>query len=408
MATNNNDVLGFLNENVQVHLPTGGSEFTPTGFIGKTFAGTLYSFMSKTDSKDGTHDEVPQYEGRTQRGEWFVYYYPTQAAAVASAEMLGVEGYNGGKPNARRVWNIRIDRSTVLNFAKQESLDKFPPIISFDVEMKTLDARAKKRHEWNLFALPLAVQAMAKLLGYEYEPFSISDLLAAQSQARTRAEELAEELRPMHGADAEALATEKADSEIFTDAFQFGLIGSNEAGKGTPEHFENSKMWKQRAALWASLGEDNPFACYPIGFDEDKKFVTTSPKLSKCLTIAALEWKTPVYARVVNFPDPAVGASYKDKEGSTKRNQISALYDIYPSEAAAQEAAKADLARLESTSESNGSVAKIVIPEMWGDKPDEFLKKINQLREAGADATPKLAKSLGMSMDALTEALGTV
>lgn len=336
----NNNPLGFLNTEEQVHLPVGGGDFSPSGFIGLVGASVLYSFMSQEDSANGSHDDLPPFAIRQKLGasDWFRYYYKTQAEAKVAMEMLGVEGYNGKDPIAQQVWNIQVDRDSVMNFADQEKLSKWPRTILSDIEITTL--RSKKRHLFHFLALPLAVQAVAKLMGYKYEPFSVSELLQRDV--------------------------------AFTDDFQTKMVGSPDAKQGDEGHYTNSVLYQRRAALWASLGEDNPEAYLPMGAE---KFGTTSQQLSNCLQIVSSPWKNKIYGRVVQIPDPRADATY-ESNGETKHQTTGMLYEIFGGgEKEASEVAREELARIAKNQEAkaaangnnNGKASDLVLPAKWAE-----------------------------------------
>lgn len=338
----NKSPLGFLNTDKQIRLPEGG-DFSPSGFIGKVFAQHAYTFMSQEDS---ANHSLPPYLGRRKQGEWFVYYVRTQSEAKVYMEVLGVQGFEGKDPNATEVWSIMVDRDTVLNFADPEKLAKWGNPIVGDVRVTTLGSK-KYRHELHMLALPLAVQAMAKLLGYQYEPFSISEL------------------------------TRRPEDMTYSDQFFAEMFGSPDAkiapDKTVPnDYYTRSEMWNRRAALWLSLGESDATKYQPI---DGGKFATTSEKLSNCLQIVTAQWNESIYGRVVNIADPRVDATYESKtSGETKRNLIPVIYELFPDEAAAKSAAKEELARIaagkagkeQPSASANGSSAGV--PAIWVQK----------------------------------------
>lgn len=359
---------GFLNPEKKVALPVGGGDFAPSGFIGLTYAQVLYTFMSQVDSKNGEYESLPQYEMRAQAGTWgFTYYYKTQAAAQVAMEMLGVEGYNGKAPRANQTWAFRIDRDSVMNFADAEKLAKWSNPILLEATISTLQSN-KNRHELHMLALPLAVQAMAKLLGYDHAEFSINELLR------------------------------KPEDMNYTDEFQREMIGME-------KDFKDSVLWQRRAALWASLGENNPDVYNPIGAE---KFATTSEKLSNCLQILASEWDSQAYARVITIPDPRADA----KSSNDKRLTIPALYEIFPNKVAAQEAAKLDLERMNKSTASNGTngtSGKVAMPAAWveaGYEESDWQSTVGSLRDRfqSKPAKPAMVKLIKELDNTVTEA----
>lgn len=342
------DKLGFLNQNEQVRLPEGGGDFAPTGFIGKTYAQVLFSFMSQEDSKN--HEGLPEYTGRRQAGSWgFIYYYPTRGAADQVMAALDVQGFNGKKPVAKEVWNVQVTRDSVLNFADKSKLDNWSELIALDTQIVTLGS--KYRHEFHMLALPLAVQAMAKYLGFTYEPFSVAELIR------------------------------KPEEMVYSDEFFAQMFGNPDAKKDASDHFKNSTMWLRRAALWESLGEPNYEAYQPkyvVEMDEKgqlvkkiskAKFAISSDQLDQCLQIVNTKWNKPIWTRVITIPDPRVDAV--SEKG--KRNLLPALYEIFGDEATARAAAKVDLERF--AGNGNGAAKNLPIPaayvgeyeQMWKD-----------------------------------------
>lgn len=343
--------LSFLNTNEQIKLPTGG-DFTPSGFVGQAFAKLLYVFMSQVDSQNGEYPDLPKYEGRTKAGEWgFKYYYPTFASAKAAIEMLDVRDQKGNYQNPQTTWSTRVNRDTVLNFADADKLAKFPNPIVFDVQVSTL--RAKRRHEFHMLALPFAVQATANLLGYDHAPFTAQILRDAERRVNDIVSEAVAK-----GTD-KAEARSDAIKKVFDDELHLMAIGSDKEYKG-------SELWKERIALWESLGEKNAEAYMPIG---SEKSAATSEKLSQCLQIVTAPWNAPVWARVVQLPDPRTDARY-ERDGETKKESIGVLYEIFPSKKEAELAAAQDIERLNknaaSNSASNGhSVESVPVPAKW-------------------------------------------
>lgn len=353
------DKLGFLSAQEQVKLPTGGGDFAPSGFVGAMQAKVLYTFMSELDSD--TYEGFPEYDIKRPAGSYFIYSFKTPEAAAQGMELLGVEGYQGKKPAAQQVWSFMMNRDTVMNFSDKSKLDAFGQTIVFDAKISTL-ASAKYRHELHMVALPLAVRAMANLLGYDNAGFSIAEL------------------------------TKKPEDIVFNDEFQQTMIG-----QGKEHKFQDSLLWQRRAELWASLGELNPDVYLPIG---SEKLATTSEKLSTCLRILAVPWATQVYARLITVNDPRVDARSK----SDKQLTIPAIYELFGSKKEAQLAADADMERLsKGATNGNGNHAQLEIPEKWQELPEEFAAWVEKTRtEVGKSPTAlqiaQLAKKGGITV----------
>jgi hypothetical protein len=350
--------LSFINNAKTIVLPTGG-DFAPTGFIGLVGAKIYHSFMSQEDLTQ--YEGAPKFAARRPAGSWFVYYFDDAASAKAAMQIVGAEN------NPQQMWSFQIKRDSVMNFADKAKLENFSDPISFDVRVTTMKSK-KYRHEFHMLALPFAVQAVAKALGYEHESFSVNELLGKEI--------------------------------IFTDELQKKLIGDGDSG------YRESLLWQRRAALWASLGEPNPEAYLAKGAD---KLGTTSDKLNDCLSIVTHAWDTMTYARIAQIPDPRVDATY-DKDGETKRNNIPAIFELFASKADAQAAAHKDLERMSKSDSapSNGASAAVVpTPKAWEGLDNEWQAKVAELRGMSKPSAPQLAK-LAKELDVTPADLNSV
>lgn len=372
MPNQTTNPLGFLKEGKDVPLGVGG-DFLPSGFIGLTYAEFLWSFYGTEKSDD--YEDVPEYVERRVTAGGYWYYYKKEQDAKLAIDIMHVTDTNGRKQNPGRVWNFRIKRDSVLNFADPTKLEAFSDPIALEVKYTTL--RSKERYLFHMLALPFAVQAVARVSGYEYAPFEVPELLA--------------------------------QNIIYSDDFQKQMIGLD-------NDFHDAVLWQRRAALWASLGEDNPEKFLPFNKEETddkfKAFETESKQLSYCLGIATKEWGAPLWARVISIPNPSMGkgATY-EKNGETKRRLVPALYEIFLSEEDARKAAKLDIERANKNKKSDSASPAsngnhTAIPVEWTEVPEEWLAKVEELRglhakQPAAPTLGKLAKELSVTVDEL-------
>lgn len=337
--------LNFLDSNAkEIALPTGGGDFLPTGFVGLLGAKVYHTFMSQEDIAN--YEDAPKPALRRPAGSWFTYYFDDAKTAKALMEIMGAEG------NPQSMWTLAIKRDSVMNFSDPTKLENFSDPITFDVRIATMRSK-KYRHEFQMLALPLAVAAVAKAVGYEHEPFSVNELLGKEV--------------------------------IFTDELQAKLIGSGDGG------YKDSLLWQRRAALWASLGESNPEVYLAKGAD---KLGTTSDKLNDCLAIVTRPWSTQTYARLITVPDPRVDAAY-EKNGETKRTNIAAIAELFASKKEAQDAANKDLERMKKDDAPSGNgthAGTVTTPDAWAGLDAEWAAKVAELRQVNKPSAPALAK----------------
>jgi hypothetical protein len=351
----------FLNDD-QVKIPVGG-DFVPSGFIAPWYAQVVYSFFSEIVLAQVDSEVYTKVMSR-KMGNGFRYYFKTQEEAKAACDAAGVSF----APQA--TWWWLAEREKVINFSDPAILERFSDPISFELPIATLRSK-KHRHELHMIALPSAVAAMAKAYGYDNAGFDVSELMNQDA--------------------------------VFTDEFAEKMIGTT-SGK-----YQESLLWKRRADLWKSLGEENPEVYNPI--DAGSKLDTTSKKLSECLGILSRSWKSSVWTRLVQVPDPRVDATYGEDE--KKRLSIPALYEIFGSEKDAKVAADAELkARAEREAnkagavETKGSDATNAashmsigngkqLPDAWKELPDDWNNLLNDLRkEYAGKPRPVVTKAL--------------
>lgn len=349
----------FLNQKETVKLPVGG-DFGPNSFIGPFAARVLYSFYSAVDLMQEWKalDQKPTMVSRRKMGPGWRYYYDDSALASKALELAG----NDQIKNASQVWTFQAETAKLLNLA-EENKEKFGDAVTYDVDILTL--RSKKRHPFQLMALPSAVASMAKLLGYDTPGFPLNELTSQDA--------------------------------IFTDEFRTQMIGDPETGD-----YENSVLWQRRLMLWTALGEKDAKRYNPKG--TGTKFDTESDKLSECLSIIALAWSGPAYLRLVQVPDPRVDATYGDDH---KRLTVPCIYTVYPDAKTAKGEADEELARRKAGGDAhagtngNGPIATgLQVPAAWKDlSREDFIAEVKNTAKKPIAAA---AKELEITKDELT------
>jgi len=335
-----------FNKNKPVVIPVGG-DFPPSGFIGAWTAAVMTTFMTEVDLKEEmgitTFDAMRALGASGYRR----YYWHDHDAAKEAGAALKQE-YGPGS-----VWVFECSTDTVLNFAKAETSQSFGSQITYDgCRIATLRSR-KYRHELHMIALPAAVQAYARMMGWDIPEFNAIKELTSQDT-------------------------------VFTDAFQTRMIGDPD----NPDEYEKSELWQYRQALWAALGEENPQAYQMIKEEHRRKtkYDTTSEQLNEALGVLHFSWDDPVYLRLVPVPDPRVDAVY-NKDDETKRLSIPCVADIFKSKEQAETAAKADRDRMSggggettTTTSSSTDANHPPYPETWGFS-DEYKKEWRMIVE---------------------------
>lgn len=289
--------LGITGQNV-VKLPTG--EFTGGGFVGPLMAGHFHS--------TGIEGELIENSGAATvqgMGDWGNrYYFVDKAVADAFAKD------NGAQYDSSATHRIELGTRSVI--ASQEQIAKllgegdtrgFGEVISGEVAVRTLSSK-KYRHEWQLVGFPAIVHAAARLFGFEVPDFDISEL--------------------------------RNQDTAFTDELFAKLCGNPDAKAGDEDHYTESVYYKQRAAIWAALGEPDPTKCHVTA--EGTKWSTESAQLDACFQIALSSWSAPIWGRLRLVADPRVDAV----SGNGNRLSLGIVTDLYASESAAREAAGDD------------------------------------------------------------------
>lgn len=289
----------------EVQIPTGGG-FAPTGLVSLWNAGVVFSVLAQIDPIVVAEMGVEYDSKRDSRSGsgWTTYYWRDFARAQADIAAMDIRNQQGRVQSPTSVWQFETKTADVLNFNTPEAAGKFGDIISYSVEIHTLQSR-KKRHMFHQIALPACVAAGAVAEGYTTPGFSLDELLDP--------------------------------STLFTDDFAVKAYGGPEG-----EGWQDSFLWQRRVALWAALGEDNATAYLPIGHmaggKSAAKYVTKAPKLSECLKLATMRWTKPAYANVLQVPDPRVDAV---SGSGDRRLTVAAIVALYGNKAAAQAAAEA-------------------------------------------------------------------
>jgi len=308
----------FLNKEEQAVLPSGG-DFVPSGLVGPWLAKVVYKIATQEDIPDDLAPDAV----RTKSSGWKDCYYNEYEQAKSALEAINSDF------NPSTVWHFEIETASVMNFSNEEVREKFGATIGYDITVATLRSK-KYRHEFHMIALPAAVAAYADSLGYENPGFDLSELTSQDT--------------------------------VFNDTTQYRLVGNGEAKAGDDDHYTNSILWDQRAKLWEALGEDDP-RNYQL-LTSDKKFATTSQKLSDCLGIVHFAWGQPAYVRLVSVSDPRAGADYNDKQ-----LQLPTITDIFENKEEASKVVAEELERMAETSggSSSGSASAPRLPVSWAE-----------------------------------------
>jgi hypothetical protein len=332
------DFFSFWESEETVHIPVeAGERFQPTGFIAPVMATCLYQTYSTMDFNDPTFEAPkPFYARKTTNG--YFYYYKTQEEALEANKVAD----NKNSPSL--MWTFQVETPKVLNTLDVKKLiggedgnRGFGSIISLSAQM-TGYRSMMHRHEFHLIALPAAVYAVAKANGYEVPPMDFSALSG----------------KAIYG------EPEPGKFGVYiNDEFQKDMIGDPEE-KDFGVVLKDSVLGRQRVALWAALGEDDPLK-YTI--NETKKvkgevvpseYNTAAPKLKACLGIAYNRWPKPIYGRLLMLTDPRVNSG-----GQGKSQSLPALVEVFKSEAEAKKAAEVDKARMqEAVDRKNGAAVQ--------------------------------------------------
>ena len=303
-----------------------------------------WAFYTEIDAESTLGKGNLKMVARRQQGQGFRCYYKSPEDAKIEAELLGVEF------TPQMTWHFFTPREQVINFADRENLNKFTDPISFEVGIVSL--QSSKRHPFHLIALPAAVVAMAKILGYETSGFNLSELTSQET--------------------------------IFTDELQASLLGKGydrkRFGKMVAEfEYETSLLWQRRQQLWKELGEENP-SRYTV--NTNPKTDTSAEKLAQCLQIVSSPWKTSAYLRLLSVNDPKTDAVFGDEN---KRLSIPVIGELFNTKKDAEAAAKVDIERASKNKPTADKPAKsadgLVVPIQWAEMPEDWKGAVRTLKE---------------------------
>lgn len=351
--------LWFLKGGKEHEVAEGG-DFPITGFVGQLTITHVYRLWTEIEPT-AIEAEPDLYQ---QMGSGFVLYYTDSSDAKKAQEEIGSD------IDPQRVLYIEMPTDSVLNFRDEAALSKWGASVAGDVRDVTLRSK-KYRHGPHLIFLPRLVAAIADVRGWKNAGFDLADIDVAR------------------------------DDFVASDELQLELVGNPDEG------YKDSRYWAQRAALWASLGEDDPNVYRPkgattvrAGREQPSEVATTSDRLSTCLRAYVVDWTQPVYARLKLLPDPRVDAV----TGAGNRLTIPVIWELFENEAAAKAACQADLEAMGITA-GDAPAPPEGIPAKWAEIPEAWESTIAELREKGEAATPELAATLEVTYFELAAAL---
>jgi len=293
------------------NVPAPIISFAAGSFIGKFNTLFGYWFMSTEDDvlrREGG-EEIPPPDIRTQVNEWFHYYYRSYDAANEAYDAL--IGESDFSPNPAWAFFAKTSDILVRDDRRENFVEAFGEMIVRHVLVKRLQKGsgkypAKNRHQFQLISLPAAVAAQANTFGM-----------------------------PNPGFDVEILTLPEGDEEgqvTFTDELFATLCGDIEGD------YQESSLWKQRVALWAALGETDGRKSAMIGSvtasGRKHSLVTTSDKLSYCLSVAQGRWTKPRWIKLASLHDPFP----ENVSSAGNRQTIPTIVEFYADEAAARAA----------------------------------------------------------------------
>jgi len=330
-------------------LVTGPLQAIPTG--GDMVRGFVAPWSSKVMYKVGTESDDTKELGAIRdktypESTWHTLYFFDYDTAVAAAKTIGAY-----KPTTITHFETPLEKALI------DKVDKFDDPLALEIDMQTLRAKLGG-YRYQMIFLPSAVAAIATMYGIPNAGFDLSEL-----------------------AD---------DSVIVTDEFQWHMVGGSDYKPDDEFHWTKSTLWKQRAELWASLGETDPKRYITgLGPFGDKKAVVTSEKLRDCLQGVQSDW-TGQWARLVNVADPVVDARTK----AGKRLQVLSIGKMYWNKEAALEDNDKD------DSEDSGQVATsstLEIPTAWKGLESEFAEELTNA-VAGGMNNQQVAEALGITV----------
>ena len=318
------------------NVPAPIISFAAGSFIGKFNTLFGYWFMSTEDDvlrREGG-EEIPPPDIRTQVNEWFHYYYRSYDAANEAYDAL--IGESDFSPNPAWAFFAKTSDILVRDDRRENFVEAFGEMIVRHVLVKRLQKGsgkypAKNRHQFQLISLPAAVAAQANTFGM-----------------------------PNPGFDVEILTLPEGDEEgqvTFTDELFATLCGDIEGD------YQESSLWKQRVALWAALGETDGRKSAMIGSvtasGRKHSLVTTSDKLSFCLSVAQGRWTKPRWIKLASLHDPFP----ENVSSAGNRQTIPTIVEFYADEAAAR------AAYAEENPEAEVAQGGLPVPSNWAGAP---------------------------------------
>ena len=347
--------LGITGENV-VQLPTG--EFQGGGFVGPLMSAHLYRV-----NIEGEEQPIAGVVSTESMGTWgFAYYFDNRDIANAAAKERGLYNASAVHRIEMVTRNMICTEEMRAKLLGQGESRGFGEVISGEVQVRTVTSK-KYRHEWQLIGFPSLVSAVARVLDYDVEPFDVSEL--------------------------------RNQDTVYTDELFAKLFGSPDAKKGDEDYYTESTYWKQRAALWASLGESNAMVCHTKAMGT--KYSTESELLDACFTAALSSFSEPIYGRFRLVADPRVDAVFGDEN---KRNSLGIITDLYGSEAQAREAANVEGTEVTSTTQAQAGPA---VPQDYVDAGFDASMFADEVKRTSGKAVPLAAKELAVDASVVSE-----
>ncbi len=310
------------------------------GFIGELMATRLHEMSSLMDPAEAGLSVMPVTV--EEHGEYYWMWFSEKDHAVAAKDTLAAEY------GSREVWRYVMRTDSIQNVAP-ESLAKFTR--DFQTGSSRTSMHHRYRHQLHLLSLVGAVAAHAKLLGYDVPKVQFDDLVSSDTQ--------------------------------FTDELMNHLIGDpavKASEADDPLHYLNSIYGKQRAAVWAALGESDPSkynAVYDTKGNPTKEApnvtFTQSEDLARALSIAHFNWSSSTWARLLFVEDPHVDAKHDDDFP----DRVPVIMELFASKADAVAAGKAELAKraAQSSDSDNGIVSGV--PTEWD--ADQWAEEMTEI-----------------------------
>ena len=337
----------------ELQTPLSGEGFVSRGLIGPWTLAQSYVVAMKAPPPDHqTWDftvEIP----------WMQYFFTDYTIAKEFYAYAVKADQLKRSYGPQQHFVFRIHPVDVLNLT---DIDKWNDPITFAGVSTSF--RAARFYETHLLMIPSMVHAFAKAQGLAVPDMDWEDLL-----------------------DPAFLLTDELEEE---------LIGSPDAkDPNDSHHWTQSVYGKQRAALWAALGEPDVMKYQTMSTitrrGKPSRAATTSEKLSSLLRMTAFSWEKPIYARVAQAASPAM---------KQKKARIPLVLNVYPNRATA-EAAVASVSTednsetVESTTDATGGAAGY--PTSWaadGMSQADWDAAVTDLIADGMSVT-NVAKELG-------------